>query len=313
MPKELSISKRLKQQFEQLSQIPIFEEKVSLSKSAPGRDYHSYRDGKFHIKKGVINDQVIIFPVQDKQLSIGFTINNPHDIEKAQILASCKIHNKYDPQGAAVHIYSDPMNYENFKNKLNLFITNLNENHGLKDSLKEAFSITIPEYKNLQNYVIDYIFNHGGNEGRLAFIDSYVQEKISTTKDKINNVNSVFTKNNKKHTSLVSVEDLETQIKETEEKLAFLKKQLALKNKEQSQQPETLEDLNKNLKKFKEIEDIIRGGMYASESEYKFKLETVQRKMGVSLEAIFSENQRDKLLTFVHDNNNIQLSRKKRI
>lgn len=53
--------------------------------------------------------------------------------------------------------------------------------------------------------------------------------------------------------------------------------------------------------------------MYASESEYKFKLETVQRKIGVSLEAIFSENQRDKLLTFVHDNNNIQFSRKKRI
>lgn len=320
MKKDLNISKRLQQQFKELSDFTIFSKKVALHKAAEGDLTYSVWHGGYNKKKGVKNEQVFIFPVRDRQLSIGFTINNQFDVDNAEIRASCKISNQLDEKGLGVLIYSEPMNYENFKTKLNEFISGLNNNHGLKDTLFQVFSISIPEYKDMQNYVMDYLYSHGGEEGKISFLKSYVETEIETTQQKIKDIQGVIYKKHKQNIALVSVEDLEKEILETEVRLEFLKKQLIIKNKDkakflESQNPKTIDELKEHLNKLRRTEDILDDTTYSySPTTYPAVIKQAENKLGVSINEIFALRQKETLTALIKNDNNTKITQpKKRI
>lgn len=287
MQKQPTVLKRLRHFFIELERLNSIEDKIVLNHAEPKSVYDNYYSSRK--TKGVKNEQVIIYKLRDEYFTLGFTINNIFDPDKATISVGCKLFDPsdYDKKKGYV-ISSGEMSYADFKERLSKFVFTIDDKE-LRPALLEHFNLNVPEKNQIRDILMDSYALSENEEDRAEFIKLIVTERMKANDEEKNAIK-------KKAIAQVNDTELGKEIRDLKKEIEVLNKKLGLKQKENQEELEILlekENYYTMDKLSQSYQSIIRG--LNSNYSYNFTLKDAEKLLGQSLESIYVERQRNAL------------------
>jgi len=285
--KPITVLGRLKHYFAEFEKLDFVANKKVLNKSMPKDNYVNYYQQ--YKTKGVENDQVIIYRLQDENFSLGITINNIKSKDEAVFKLGCKLFEKMDKENRkGLLINTEEMNFEQFREKFSLFVNDL-ATLSLREALYKNFSLNVPQNEKIKDLLIDSYALSENREDRLEFVKLVINEKKAINDAEKKSIEENVKKQLKKTDVFKEIEDIDQQID-------LLKKKRHAKNQEYS-------NIKKHLLSETNYDQVL-----IAESNYERTLrdikhnedltvEQAEKYLGQTLESLYIERQKQSLLS----------------
>lgn len=284
--KPITVLGRLKHYFAEFEKLDFVSDKKVLNKSMPKEHYVNYYQQ--YKTKGVENDQVIIYRIQNENFSLGLSVNNIKSKEDAVFKVGCKLFENLDKENRkGLLVNTEEMNFEQFHEKFSIFVTDL-QKLTLREALYNNFSLNIPQNEKIKDLLIDSYALSENREDRLEFVKLVINEKKAINDAEKKSIEENVKRQLKKTDVFKEIEDIDQQI-------ALLQKKKYAKNQEYS-------NIKKHLLSQTNYEQVL-----LTESSYERTLRDIkhnedltvqqaEKYLGQTLESLYIERQKQSLL-----------------
>lgn len=284
--KPITVLGRLKQYFAEFEKLDFISDKKVLNKSMPKNHYVNYYQQ--YKTKGVENDQVIIYRIQNENFSFGVSVNNIKSKQDAVFKVGCKLFEKLDKENRkGLLVNTEEMNFEQFEEKFIIFVTDL-QTLTLREALYKNFSLNIPQNEKIKDLLIDNYALSENREDRLEFVKLVINEKKAINDAEKKNIEENVKKQLKETDIYKEIEDIDQQI-------SSLQKKKHAKNQEYS-------DIKKHLLSQTNYEQVLlaqfnyEGTLRDIKYNEDLTLQQAEKYLGQTLESLYIERQKQSLL-----------------